>query len=83
MDESIQKAINRARSKFHENRTEMITMRVSPEEKQLIEEKFGGPAGLRDYAVGVSAKAAVDLYIEEFEERLNVLKAMKAADEAD
>jgi len=83
MDESIQKAISRARSKAHEYRTAMITMRVSPEEKRLIEEKFGGPTGLRDFAVGVSAEAAVDLYIEEFEERLKVLRAIRKADGAD
>jgi hypothetical protein len=82
MDESIQKAISRARSKVHDNRTAMITMRVSPDEKRLIEEKFGGPAGLRDYAVGVSSSTAVDVFIDDFRERLERLERVKA-DEVD
>jgi len=84
MDDKLQEAINRARKRAQRgNRTERITVRVSPEEKRIIYDKFGGPSGLRDFGVGITSAAAVDLYIEDFRERLDVLKAMKAADEAD
>jgi len=70
MDKRISLAIQRGRNANHGTRTEVMSARVSPEEKQIIEEKFGGMAALRDYAVGVSAKVAVDVFIDDFKERL-------------
>lgn len=70
MDERISLAIQTGRSAAHGARTEVLSIRVSPEELRIIEEKFGGMAGLRDYAVGVSAKVAVDIFIDDFKEFL-------------
>ena len=71
MDERISLAIQTGRKKAAQGpRTKVLAMRVSPEEEQIIEEKFGGRAGLRDYAVGVSAKVAVDIFIDDFKDRL-------------
>lgn len=74
----MQEAINRARrSKQQGNRTARINFRVSPEEKRIIEEKFGSASGLRDFALGLSAEAAVDLFIDSFREKLEKLEALK------
>jgi hypothetical protein len=70
MDKRISLAIRTGRNANHSPRTEVLSIRVSPEEKKIIEEKFGGMAALRDYAVGVSAKVAVDIFIDEFRDRL-------------
>lgn len=79
MDDRIQEAINTARNKKVKRgaRTEVISMRVSPEELKMIEYKFGDVAGLRDFAVGVTAPVTVDLFIDEFRERLEQLEKLK------
>jgi hypothetical protein len=78
MDKEFQEAINKARRlKKRGNRTARINFRVSPEEKRIIEEKFGSASGLRDFALGISAAAAVDLFIEDFQERLKLLEELK------
>jgi len=79
MDKKIQKAINKARNKHHENRTEKVAMRVSPEEKRLIYERFGGPAGLRDFGLGLSSAGAVDFFIDDFRAKLETLEEYKSS----
>ena len=78
MDEKLQKAINKARfSKKRGNRTERINFRVSPEEKRIIEERFGSASALRDFALGISAAAAVDVFIDDFRKHLELLETLK------
>ena len=82
MDETIQKAINKTRlSKKRGKRTVIISMRVSPEEKRIIDKRFGNPAAMRDFALGISAAAAVDFFIDDYRERISKLEEFKKLQE--
>jgi hypothetical protein len=53
-------------------RTIQVKILVSPEERKLIDQKFGGPSGMRDFALGITDKQIMDLYIALFQKSIEI-----------
>jgi len=66
MTEHIKKVIDRYREKTGKSiKSEMMVFRVTPEEADLLTKVYGGPTGVRDYALASTDLDAEDLeYID-------------------
>lgn len=53
-DQTIKQIIAIRKTVRTKKRTKQVTFLASPEERELIERRFGGPANLRDFALGIT-----------------------------
>jgi hypothetical protein len=61
MTDEVKKMIAEYRQKTRPVRSEVLTFRVSPEERELLVKVFGSPTGIRDFALASTDTSDGDL----------------------
>jgi hypothetical protein len=77
MTQEVKKMIQQYRQKTRPVRSEVLTFRVSPEERELLVKVFGSPTGIRDFALASTDTSDDDL---DLKYRLKTDKADEDAD---
>jgi len=72
MSDHIKSVISRYRDKRElMKRSEFVTFRVTPEERDLLYQVYGSPVGIRDFAL---ASTDADITGDDYEYRMDDLK---------